>query len=1196
MYLSRLEIFGFKSFAKKTVINFHDGVTAIVGPNGCGKSNVVDAIRWVLGEQKAGALRSDNMQNVIFNGTRTQKPLGMAEVSLTIENTKNILPIEFSEVVITRRLFRSGESQYLLNNAMCRLKDIVDLFMDTGMGANAYSVIELSMVEKILSGRPEERRQIFEEAAGVTKYKIRRKSALRKLQATEQDLVRISDILSEVEKSVSSLKRQVNKARRYRDFTEELRTLELDYSAHHLRLIQEERQPLEEKIQKISSERAGVSSHLAAEEASLESEQVKLLEIEKELTQQKQQLIEISKKIQSKEEDVLVSQERVRAADNARIRARQEIDELIYRLKRLQEEREDALADLDDARAEAKNVEQNLGAANQALEIIQAAFIREREQGKKLEDTRLQKLENIGDIKKEEERLRTQLEYSARRHGIITDSTENLQMQKRQAVSRLEELTQQKSELRQSLDQVEKDFSASRDEIENLRQRIDERKVEFALVENKLSGRKERFAVLRQILENMDDYPEGVRYLLDENHSRTAIEDVVGNIISVESQYRSAVEAALSDAAVSLIVENPDAAISAIEELRQAGKGSVTFLPLAVLGKITAATVENSKDLSGVGGVLGRVAEFIQADEKYKRLLQSVVGHFWLVESFDAAVRINNEMGQTCPSLVTPAGDVFYSNGAIRGGGTTDAEASLVGRKAVVEALENEIAMLEENAAGIKETLGKDSDELRRKLIQSEKLQTALKEQSVAFHHLEIALNQVGSEVKKIDDRLAELQLEGTGLDASIAEYEEQLANLAPGLKQTEDDRQVLEEEYKKYRDELDIIENELKAKETSRQKIQVEIVTKEAEVKSIENRLQQIDRSEKEIQEAKKRREEEIISNTNRIEELDDHIAEVRESLQVEFAERKKFDDAIAEIETVYSERKNELDERDKALRSVRQRRDTLAEEIHQGELRIAELKMNSRNLIEQIQETYEVDLQAHLAPHEIDTRQAANRINDLKQRIRSIGPVNMLALKDYEVEKERYDFLMTQKNDLLTAEDNLKETIKVINNTAYERFDEVFSKVRENFIRVFKSFFTNGIADIYIEGDDPLESDIVIDASPKGKKLSNLALLSGGEKTLTALSLLFGIYLVKPSPFCILDEVDAPLDDPNTNRFASALAEFSKDTQFIAVTHNKLTMMNAKQLFGVTMETPGVSKVVSVKFEEFNKSKNNGVSQPAA
>ncbi|KAA3620069.1 MAG: chromosome segregation protein SMC [Calditrichaeota bacterium] len=1192
MYLSRLEIFGFKSFAKKTVINFHDGVTAIVGPNGCGKSNVVDAIRWVLGEQKAGTLRSDNMQNVIFNGTRTQKPLGMAEVSLTIENTKNILPIEFSEVVITRRLFRSGESQYLLNNAMCRLKDIIDLFMDTGMGANAYSVIELSMVEKILSGRPEERRQIFEEAAGVTKYKIRRRSALRKLYATEQDLVRISDILSEVEKSVSSLKRQVNKAQRYRDFTEELRETELDYSAYHLEVIQKELAPLAQKMQEVTGERTKISSHLASEEAGLEAEQVKLLEIEKELTEQKQILIEISRKIQAKEEDILVSHERVRAADNARNRAKQEIEELALRLKRLQEEREDALADIDDARAEVKNVEQNQGSAKQALEIIQAAYLKEREHAKNLEENRMRKLESIGEIKKEEERLRTQLEYSSRQHGTIEDGTEDLTARKKQAETRVQDLNQERESVDQERIQVEKEFSASREEIENLRENIDEKKSQQSDILSKLNGRKERLAVLRKILENMDDYPDGVRYLLDESKPANGVFGTVGNLISVESRFRPAIEAALNEAAVSIIVDGPDTAMDAIKQLRSANKGPVTFLPMHALKDEVEREMST---LISENGVVGKAADFVEVEEKFRPLVQSLLASFLVVESFEVAKNLAQTRGDRLISFVTLAGEVMYVSGAIRGGGANDADASLVGRKAVVDELENEISELTKLAATTSFELEKSSELLRNRLQESEKLQIRFKEKNEAYHAIEISLNQARGEVKKYLDRMAELVGEQKNIGEFIAESEERLANLAPALQKEEEERAALEAEYKKFREELEIIENELKEKEISLQKIELEIVTKSSVVKNIENGLLQLDRNENEIKESQKRREEEIIANANRIEELDDHIAEVRETLQDEFAERKKFEEAIGEIEIVYSERKNELDKRDKALRSVRTQRDTLAEEIHQGELRVAELKMNGRNLVEQIHEAYEVDLQQHPVPTEIDRQEAANRINDLKQRLRSMGPVNMLALKDYEVEKERYEFLTTQKNDLLTAEENLKETIKVINNTAYERFDDIFTKVRENFIRVFKSFFANGIADIYLEGDDPLEADIVIDASPKGKKLGNLALLSGGEKTLTALSLLFAIYLVKPSPFCILDEVDAPLDDANTNRFATALTDFSTDTQFIAVTHNKLTMMNAEQLFGVTMETPGISKVVSVKFEEFDKTKNGAVSEPA-
>ncbi len=1187
MYLSRLEIFGFKSFAKKTEVRFHDGMTAIVGPNGCGKSNIVDAIRWVLGEQKAGTLRSENMQNVIFNGTRAQKPLGMAEVSLTIQNTKNILPIEYSEVVLTRRLFRSGESQYLINNSVCRLKDIIDLFMDTGMGANAYSVIELSMVEKILNGKPEERRQIFEEAAGVTKYKLRRKAAFRKLEATEQDLTRLSDIISEVEKTTASLRRQVNKAQRYRNYSDELRALELDYSAWFLAKNKAEAGPLAETRKKLMIERAEISSKLGTREAEIEEKQREILEIEKQLTSQQQTLLALSRKIQEKEEEILVSQERVTASENARHRAKKEIESLQVREKDLQQEKKGLRDDLSDAEETLNQLNTELAAAQQELQDFQETYQKKRSEGEVFEDARLKRMEDVGEVKKEEERLRTQIAYFSQQVLNIEEEQRKLEAEIARAKETSTELSAQKDTLQATVADLEEAVSASTRDLDELTEEINKTKSAIVELKGQISARRERLALLRSLLDNYEDYPESVRHLLQKNDGPAAVHGTVGDMIAVDARYRPAIEAALADMAVAVIVDGLDQAQGVFDELRAAGKGSVTVMPKEWDG--TGGSSAVTEKLLTLPGVLGKAVDFVRGDDSLKPVFSRLLADTLVVDTLATAREIISRAGQQHLAVVTLDGEVAWSWGGIRAGGRGDAESSILGRKAQADELEQEIAGLEEKLAESEDKHQRLQHRVRELQEKAEADQRRLQEKRKLLQDVEVALGKAQVEQKRSQEQQEELKKEKLAIEEDYAAAENALADLSPSLSAFESQKEELDSKYKAWREELQALESRLREKQEAARDLHLKVVAKQGEIKSIRNTLERLETTEQEIAAAQRQREEEIIAATHRVEELGERIDELRSLLQEDFAERKELEEVIARIESEYRTRKEAVDEIDKSLKGVRQRRDELSEQLHKTELRLSELSMNRSNLIEHIRESYEFELESHTPPEELDEEATSKRINELKQRLRSMGPVNMLALKDYEVEKERLDFLLSQRDDLLNAEANLKETIKVINRTAHERFNSVFSKIRENFIQVFKSFFENVLADLRLDSDDPLEAEVIIEASPKGRRLGSLALLSGGEKTLTAISLLFAIYLVKPSPFCILDEVDAPLDDANIGRFTGAIKKFSDNTQFIVVTHNKLTMSAAHQLYGITMEEPGVSKIVSVKFDEIENGKND-------
>jgi chromosome segregation protein len=1180
VYLSDLEIFGFKSFAKKTHFVFHSGITSVVGPNGCGKSNIVDAIRWVLGEQKAGALRSERMENVIFNGSKTQKPLGMAEVSLTIQNTRNVLPIEYSEVQITRRLFRSGESQYLLNSTPCRLKDIMDLLMDTGVGANAYSVIELAMIEQILNGKPEERRHIFEEAAGVGKYKARRRAAFRKLEATEQDLLRLNDILSEVEKTVDSLKRQVQKAERYQVYANELRETDMALAAFQFHNIKNELEPLVNSAKDSRDRREQISAQLAAEEAQIEEMRLTLLEIEKQLVARQRDLNANTERIKKKEEQVLVSQERSRAVKENRERFAKEIEEFKTRRTMLEEMQQTLSNRVEELTLAVDTVVGELNTKQSALSGFQERYQAKRQEVREAEAQRQGEAETLSQLQKENERLRTQIEFNEKRQAVLQQESAELQQRQAELTNRRDETQRQLAGVLARLDHLNLEIEANQQAIGEKESTVARLKEQIMALHSAIQRHQDRANLLRKFLETYEDYPEGVKHLLLEGGMPEGCLGTLAERIRVPENYRRAVEAALGEAVVSLLVDSTDRAFDGMDLLRQREKGLATFLPLRGLhsqnGKNMSDRFEDSRILTLASAV-------VECDDSARFLVENLLDECYIVSSLAEARALLEQSNSHRQSFVTLAGEVLTTWGPLKGGDTSRSHESVINRRTQIEQLEAEVTRLQEEVAQQSDAKQDAEEALQRLLAQSEDLLTQRKQVESEKQKLELEFGQAVFESSRVEQEIRQRSDELAKLDAGQQEFRAQLAELDPKLQEFESRRQAAEAANVQHATALESLEQELRIAQEAANAANVIVVERRAELRNVQSEIERNDGSQRDIAESIERRTEQIAEAEQQEQELTEQINSLREQMHDDFAERKELEEVVSEIERTFREQKQTADSKERALRSVRTERDDVSEKLHQAELHISELTMQRDNLTKHIRETYELDLTQQKPPEgEFDSTATEERVGWLRNRLKSMGPVNMLALSEYEKEKERFDFLTAQKEDLLKAEANLKDTIKVINDTAYERFGKVFSQIRENFIQVFKGFFENGEADLRLDEGDPLEADIVIEANPKGKKLGSLALLSGGEKTLTAISLLFAIYLVKPSPFCILDEVDAPLDDMNIGRFIGAIKKFSDNTQFIVVTHNKLTMKAADYLYGITMEEQGVSKVVSVKFED--------------
>lgn len=1177
MYIEKLNIFGFKSFARKAVLDFIPGITGVVGPNGCGKSNVVDAIRWVLGEQKAGSLRSDRMENVIFNGSKTQKPLGMAEVSIAIQNTNNVLPVEYTEVMITRRLFRSGESQYLLNNNPCRLKDINDLLMDTGLTPDAYSVIELSMVESILNGKPEDRRRIFEEAVGITKYKQRRKLTLRKLDATEQDLIRLADIIAEVQSKVNSLHRQVRRAHRYQELAKNLKETELSVATHKYSKIYEELIPLNERFEELNQKRESLTSQLSFKEAEVEAFQTDLLQLEEQLREAQTKLNQTTNTIHKREEEILLNRERIKSHGENKIRIQQEIESLNQRIASQQQQRIEIDNRLSKINEEIEQVQQSFNTERQSLSDLEKAMAEKKTQGREVEQRVFSQMQIISETQRAVERLTAQLANLKIRETSLSDEQQNL-LKKIEQDSQLKKQLQQAGEQQQNeLEQVIETQTQLELASEQLQRQIDQLK-EIVLKKNShIDAALQRIRFLKDLLSSFADYPEGVKHLLINLGKEQGFQSTLAEVISVEEQYRKAIESALGDKSAYLLVSKADTAYLGINTLNENQQGIITFLPLENLSKI-----RNKKDLPLEPGIIGYADNFITTDDQYAPVIKILLGSYLIVENFSIAKKLAPVFSNQDIHLVTLSGELIFSWGGIKGGKKHSETESLIGRQDQLRKLNQQLDKLQNELNAAEQQLKQleiQRAENNRRKVETEQKAKQIQEQ-LSKSQLEIA--QIDYRIQQANERIELIVNEQAKLTAEYEKNNLEHQKLESQLRTTTEAHSAMNQQFKGQRKDIDEIEISRSRQAEEVNQLNLKIVELNGNERNLWRELEQTENLAREYENTIKNREQELIKIDEQREQLDARIEELSELLATDYSAKEVSEARVSDLEQQNKSFRENVEQKSKMVTQLRKERETVSDNIHEIELKKSELRINADNMYRRILEEYDVELKRAPIDANYNVTVDEEQIDILREKIKTLGPVNLLALKEYQQEKSRLDFLEKQQEDLISAEQNLKETISHINETAQQKFDTIFQEIRQNFISVFKQFFPEGDADLVIASDDdPLEATIEIKANPKGKRIESLTLLSGGEKALTAISLLFGIYLVKPSPICILDEVDAPLDDNNVQRFLKTIKQFADSTQFIIVTHNKLTMKSANCLYGITMEESGVSKIVSVKLD---------------
>ena len=1169
MYLSRLELHGFKSFAQKTTVAFSPGVTAIVGPNGCGKSNVIDAVRWVLGEQRARTLRSESMAGVIFNGAADKRPLGLAEVSLTVENTRGVLPTEYTEVTVTRRLYRNGDSEYLLNGTVCRLRDVTDLFMDTGLGAGAYSVIELKMVEDILSEQADDRRRLFEEAAGVTKYKKRRAQALRRLDTTQADLTRLDDIVDEVDKQVRSLQRQAKKAERHDRLATRLRQLELALAAHDVARLQTERDALEATVRQQTDAAEGLGARVAAGEAGLEEARTALVGLEQRMGAAARGLQAHAQTVRGLEAEIRLGDERQSAGRRA--------------LERIGKERDADAARADDARAEQADAETRITQTEaeatdraETLETAEAARVETHDQA----GARRQAAQSARSAAAEAASALRDAQAAAQRardRRVLLEA-ETARVAAEQAEV---EAAPQDTDSAGALAAAGADLQSAADRLaEAVRQRDAARDAFEAVdaerqrAEGAAQAARAQAALLQSLVEAGAQGDDAVAFLAAKAQAVT-----VAELVGADEPDRLALDAALGEWADAVVVQTDADADDAIRQLRAADRGRATFLVLDRLASPEAVATPP-------GTTPAR--DLARAPDAYVPLLGALLGRTFLAESLDAARRLRD--AHPAARFVTRDGGWTDATGAVHGGSPTpSAGAQRLGVRERQEQAAESLATAETDLAHAQSR----ADAARQSLAAAEAarrdIEKALDAQRAARDRVRDAAAREQAQADARADRLARL--------AARADEARQSLDALPATDALDGDASDREQDAadaQARQARADAAYEEAAAAradaETAWSDARLAHAQAQAAAQAARDAQARATRTLGEVARRQSERDAEQDRVRAEIAQAEGAASDVTERLDAERRRTDALQTDAGDAETAVLQGRARIADAERALREVRGARETAADARADAERRLAEVATRQDTTLERLDEEHGAtldhaadQLRQLQAEDGFQPETARAEVPDLRRRLRDLGAVNALALESYDEEKTRLAFLQEQRADLAGAEATLLETIDEINTTARQRFDETFGQIREAFQRLFSDLFGGDAqADVALDGDDPLESPVTITARPRGKRPVSLAQLSGGEKTLTATALLFAIYLVKPSPFCILDEVDAPLDDANVGRFMSLIRSFSDSTQFILVTHNKLTMEAADRMYGVTMPTPGISRLVGVQFGE--------------
>ena len=1183
MYLKSIEIHGFKSFANKLVFEFQKGITAIVGPNGSGKSNVGDAVRWVLGEQSAKQLRGSKMEDIIFAGTELRKPQGFAYVAITFDNSDHKLPTSYDEVTVARRVYRSGESEYLMNGVNCRLRDVQELFLDTGIGKEGYSIIGQGQIDKILNGKPEERRELFDEAAGIVKYKKRKATAEKNLEVERQNLERINDILSELEKQVGPLKKQSETAREYLRLREELKKLDVHSFLCEYEHLQGESSNLEKKLEIVSSD---------YKEKQDQFEQVKLKyeQMEREL-EQKDYILEKNRNMISEkrihqeqmEGDIKVCHEQILAAKQNDKHYQERVNAVKDDIQKKQKEKEscrneekELFANMSDVVAQKENIEEELQDCKAEMdrigEVIDAC-----------NGTIMEHLNQNATWKAKLEKFNTMLSQSNVKKAELT---QQLLKNKTQEAIYAETFEKEEKRFREVTDQiVEKKNRVNTlhaSQVEE-KQNLDEFRRVFSQKQQDYHREKSRLEALKNMTERYDGYGQSIRRVMEQKEKNPGIIGVVADIIKVKKEYETAMEIALGGSIQNIVTDNENTAKKLIQFLKQNKFGRATFLPLTNVG---ARGGFSNKDALMEPGVLGVASSLVTADEKFSQLVEYLLGRILVVDHIDHAIQVAKKYKNTI-RIVTLEGELLNPGGSMSGGAYKNSS-NLLSRRREMEDGEQKLTQIKEVMDKSEQQIAELQAEMEVQQQEQRQLQKELQELYLEQNTAKIKYEQARDEREQINlgyqlihQESADIEQQNRNLKATISDIEKQMKELEQANK--------LEEE--KIAQHNKLLETKKKEENSIRERIakmSVNVSAFEQKKEFAELNIKRVEAELASLEEEQKRLQEHAKDSTSQVMEKEQEIQRLKEQLE---EEKKVIAETTVYVENLLADREEhakkhkqllkdrediskDLGNMDKELFRLNNQKEKISEQMEQqNNYMWEEYEMTFRIAKEQ---TLDIDL-------DVDLSTLKKQITEVKGKMKNLGDVNVNAIEDYRNVSERYELLHSQHEDLIHSEEVLMGIVEELDVEMRKQFEEKFAEIKAQFDVVFKELFGGGKGNIeLVDGEDILEAGISIIAQPPGKKLQNMMQMSGGEKALTAISLLFAIQNLKPSPFCLLDEIEAALDDSNVKRYAQYLHKLTKDTQFIVITHRRGTMAAADVMYGITMQEKGISTMVSVNLIE--------------
>ncbi len=1176
MQLAKLEIKGFKSFADKITINFDEGITGIVGPNGCGKSNIVDSIRWVLGEQKTSALRSEKMENVIFNGTSGRSALQMAEVSLTINNTKNILPTEYAQITITRRLYRSGESEYLLNGVTCRLKDITNLFMDTGVASNSYAIIELGMVDDLLNDKDNSRRMLFEEAAGISKFKKRKKETLKKLEDTDTDLERVEDLLFEIEKNMKSLEKQAKQTENYYKIKEEYKERSIGLAKVVVNKQKEKFNTINQQVQGENDRKIGLTTDIAEKEANIEKSKAELILKEKTLSTRQKSINEFVSNIRQYESEKQIKNERLKYLNDRAVNLRDQLDQdkksndrARFSIQSLESERETAQQIFQEISIKLEHLkaeyeEQKTITANLQLEVDALRHIQREKQEESFQTNKGVEIREIQVASFKQELDRTATDSNQQSASLVEFENKLVELQ-----SDITKKNDQLSGLKKEEDDVQERITGMEKTIDMIRE-------EMNSTNRKLDARQNEYSLTKSLVENLEGFPEAIKFLRKKIAKNAPL---LSDILTCSEEYRVAIENYLEQYLNYYIVDHEAEAYEAINILSDASKGKAHFFILDTFDKFESTATK-------IYANAFPATQIIEFDPKYRKLMSFILDKVYVYEGDVRSLPTEDDS-----TFITKSGKLTKRRFSISGGSVGLFEGKKIGRAKNLEKLEKEIKELTTKLNEIRSSLLQrqaDFEKLKSNNMrhQVEELQNSLRQVTEEYVSVRTKSEQFSSLLSNTDLRREDI-LEK--VDSLLKELDDLKPNAQAFL------HGLLEQETK-----LSELTEKLAAQSDLHGQKSTAFNEQNIFYHQQENRVKSAEQEIRFKQESMAQSTQRIELNTEELkknEEEGKHIVETTQSNDEEligmYAEKEGMEKGLSEAEKEYYEARGNIDHIEKELREVQHARQNIDSILMELQNTLNESKLQLNSVKERLSVEFNVDLDSvvgQATPEEaeallkMDEDKLRNEVVKMREKLDNMGPINPMAMEAYTEIKERNDFIIVQKDDLLKAKESLLSTIGEIEAVASVTFMEAFTKIKEHFVNVFRSLFTEGDeCDLKLmDPSNPLDSEIEIIAKPKGKRPLTINQLSGGEKTLTATALLFSMYLLKPAPFCIFDEVDAPLDDANIDKFNSIIRNFSKDSQFVIVTHNKRTMTTTDVIYGITMVEKGVSRVVPVNLRE--------------